>query len=318
MAWTTLLVATGSRPNRPPIPGTDDPRVLTCWTLDDARRIITATGPGTRVALLGAGFIGCIVLEALAARGVALTVIEMAERMVPRMLDANAGSLLGDWCVAHGVALHTATRVQGIEPAADALALQLDDGTSVVADLVILATGVRSNVEFLEGSGVEVDNGILVDEHLQSSVPGVYAAGDVAQGRDFSTNERSVQAIQPVAVDHGRCAALNMLGAATPFPGALSMNVLDTLGLVSCSFGQWMGVDGGDQGQLLDRARYRYLNLQFADDRLIGATGIGVTQHIGALRGLIQGHHRLGRFKARLVDDPTRVMETLVGVTSLA
>ncbi len=313
LGFDHLLIATGSRPNRPPIPGLDDPRVQTCWTLTDARAIAALAERDAEVVLLGAGFIGCIVLEALAARGVKLTVVEMAERMVARMLDANAGGLLQAWCEKHGVRVRTGVSVTAVEAGDARLDIALDDGTRLPAQLLILAAGVRPNVDFLAGSGIETDTGILVDEFLHTSKPGIYAAGDVAQGRDFSTGNRVVHAIQPVAADQGRCAALNMAVHPTAYPGGLAMNVLDTLGLISCSFGDWGGVDGGDSAELLDRERFRYLNLQFAEDRLVGATGLGLTEHVGALRGLIQSRQRLGAWKGRLQRDPTRIMQALVG-----
>jgi NADPH-dependent 2,4-dienoyl-CoA reductase/sulfur reductase-like enzyme len=313
LGFDHLLIATGSRPNRPPIPGIEDPRVQTCWTLADARAIAQLADKDAEVVLLGAGFIGCIVLEALAARGVKLTVVEMADRMVARMLDANAGSMLGTWCEQQGVSVRTGVSVTGVDGSGERLDVSLDDGSSLPAQLLILAAGVRPNIDFLDGSGIETDNGILVDECLHTSKPGIFAAGDVAQGRDFSTGHRMVHAIQPVAADQGRCAAMNMAVHPTAYPGGLAMNVLSTLGLVSCSFGAWDGVDGGDSTQLLDRERFRYLNLQFAADRLVGATGIGLTEHVGALRGLIQSRQRLGPWKARLQRDPTRIMEALVG-----
>lgn len=315
LGYDHLLIASGSRPNRPPIPGIDDPRVQTCWTLADARAIAELADEGAEVVLLGAGFIGCIVLEALAARGVKLTVVETAERMVARMLDENAGGLLQAWCEKNGVTVRTGVSVSGIDGSGDRLAVELDDGSTVPAQLLILAAGVTPNIDFLEGAGIETDTGVLVDEFMHTSMPGIYAAGDVAQGRDFSTGNRLVHAIQPVAADQGRCAAMNMAIHPTPYPGGLAMNVLATLGLISSSFGSWDGVDGGDSTQLLDRERFRYLNLQFDEDRLVGATGVGITEHVGAIRGLIQSRQRLGPWKARLKRDPTRIMEALVGCT---
>jgi hypothetical protein len=87
------------------------------------------------------------------------------------------------------------------------------------------------------------------------------------------------------------------------------MIVLDTLGLISSSFGLWQGIEGGDSAELLDEDRFRYLNVQFKDDRLVGATGLGLTDHVGVIRGLIQGRVRLGPWKERLTGDPTRLME---------
>ena len=93
------------------------------------------------------------------------------------------------------------------------------------------------------------------------------------------------------------------------------MNVLDTLGLISSSFGLWMGKDGGDSAELLNRDRFRYLNLQFEDDVLIGATSLGLTQHVGILRGLIQSRVHLAGWKQKLLKDPTRIMEAYLART---
>lgn len=268
---------------------------------------------------MGAGFIGCIVLEALAKRGVDLTVIEMEDRMVPRMMNQTSGNLIKRWCQEQGVRVHTSTRVESIEKrgllSGGGLRVHLDNGETLKANVVIAATGVKSNIQFLDDSGIETDQGILVNDHLQSSVSDIYAAGDVCQGRDFSTGEYTVQAIQPTAADHGRIAAMNMAGRDLKHQGCVNMNVLDTMGLISSSYGLWMGVDGGDSAELSDPDRYRYMSLQFQDDVLVGAQALGLTQHVGVLRGLIQTQLPLGKWKVRLMNDPTRIMEAYLGAT---
>ena len=311
-----LLVATGSHPIRPPIPGLDSPGVHSCWTLEDGRNIAQNASKGSDVILMGAGFIGCIILEALAERGVNLTVIEMEDRMVPRMMNQTAGNLIKQWCLDKGVNVLTSTRVEAIEQdGGSRLTVQLDNGERLGADVVISATGVRANIGFLEGSGIETDFGVLVNDRLQSSHPDVYAAGDVCQGRDFSTGEFSVQAIQPTAADHGRIAAMNMCGRDTRHQGSVNMNVLDTMGLVSTSYGLWMGVEGGESAELVDAEGYRYISLQFQDDVLVGAQALGLTNHVGVLRGLIQTRLKLGKWKDHLLHDPTRIMEAYLGAT---
>ncbi len=317
LAYDRLLLATGSHPLIPPIPGIDRPEVHTCWTLDDARHIVRLAASGKRVVLLGAGFIGCIILEALVERGVELTVVEAQNRMVPRMMNETAGGLIKQWCEAKGVRVETSTKVQGIEAGRGdhALAVTLDRGDTLDADLLIVAAGVRPNTGFLEGSSIKVDQGVLVDKHLQSSVADIFAAGDVAQGLDFSTGGYAVHAVQPTAVDHARIAASNMAGHSQAFQGSVIMNVLDTLGLISSSFGQWMGAEGGESAQLLDRERFRYLNLHFEEDRLVGANSLGLTDHVGVLRGLIQTRVRLGKWKDKLIQDPTRLMEAYLAST---
>lgn len=314
IAYDRLLIATGSRAIRPPIPGMELPGVENCWTLEDARNIMRH-GAGARVVLIGAGFIGSIVLESLALRGDKLTVIEVGDRMVPRMMDEVAGNMLRRWCESKGLRILTATEVKGIAKAGSNLVVEAAGVEPIPADLVLCATGVAPNLELIKGTDIRTDFGILVDHHLQSSVPHIYAAGDVCQGRDFSTGEYSVQAIQPTAADHGRIAAMNMAGRNCAHQGSVAMNVLATLGLVSSSFGLWQGTEGSEHATLRDDERYRYLNLQFEDDRLIGAQAVGLTEHIGVLRGLIQTGLRLGRWRERLKENPLHVMEAYLGST---
>ena len=315
LEYGRLLIASGSHAVRPPITGMDLPGVENCWTLGDARRVAEGAREGSRVVLMGAGFIGCIVLEALAKRGVELTVIEMGERMLPRMMDDVGGDMIARWCESKGVRVLTGVRVGAVASGNGALALSLENGKTLPADFVVCATGVSPNVDFLVGTGIEMEDGVLVDAHLESSVPGIYAAGDVAQGPDFSTGERQVHAIQPTASEHGRIAALNMAGKTTRFRGSLSMNVLNTLGLISSSFGLWMGAEGGEGARAADPDRFRYLRLEFDDDRLVGALALGLTQHVGVIRGLIQTRVRLGRWKERLMRDPLQVMDAYLDCT---
>lgn len=319
--YDKLLIATGSSPVSPPIPGMDLPGIFSCWTLEDARNIIQRAKPGSQVVLMGAGFIGCIILEALAKSGAELTVVEMEDRMVPRMMNEKAGNLIKQWCLAKGVQVYNSTRVTQIDTypqqsSGPKLHVSLDNGQTIESDLVVSATGVKPNIGIVEGCGIKTDQGILVDRRMQTSAPDIYAAGDVAQGLDFSTGEYSVQAIQPTASEHGQIAARNMAGMSSAIHnGNINMNVLDTLGLISSSFGLWMGTEGGHSTELFNPERFQYLNLQFDEDILVGATSLGLTQHIGVLRGLIQSRIRLGKWKNKLLEDPTRTMEAYLANT---
>lgn len=315
LSWDRLLLATGSSAICPDLPGADLPGVHCAWTLEDAHNILRLAQPAARVLLVGAGFIGCIILEALVRRGVQLRVVEMEERMVARMMDETSSRLLQRWCAARDVQVQTSTRVQAVEQVDGALRVQLNGGNAVAADLLIWATGVRPNMDFLADSGVHVDYGVLVNEYMQTSIPTIYAAGDVCQGKDFSTGNYSVQAIQPTATEHGRLAALNMCGRTVRHQGCINMNVLDTMGLISTSYGKWMGSEGGDGVTLCDEERFRYLNLQFEEDVLVGAQALGLIGHVGVLRGLIQSRLHLGDWKQHLLDNPERLMEAYLGAT---
>jgi len=319
LAYDRLLIATGSHPLRPKIPGMDSPNVHTCWTLADAREIAAKAKPGARVVQLGAGFIGSIILQALAERGVKLSVVEMGDRMVPRMMTEKAGDLIRLWVEKKGVAVHVNARAEAITAAGSgAMQVKLSNGKSIECDLLIAAAGVRPNIAFLEGSGVKVGDGILVNDRMQTSVAEIYAAGDVTEAAGFHSGRPQLNAIQPNAADQARIAASNMSGGQTATQGSLAINVLDTLGLISTSFGLWQGAEGGDGVELVDEAGFHYLSLQFKGDVLVGATSIGWTDHVGALRGLIQGRVRLGEWKAKLLADPTQFMMAYLGAAQKA
>ena len=310
LTFDRLLIATGSHPVRPPIPGLDLPGVETCWTLADARAIAERARPGARVLQMGAGFIGCIIMEALQKRGVQLSVVEMGDRMVPRMMGPVAGGMIRDWCEQQGVQVFTGHKVERIERGeGDAMKVHLSGGKVLDADLVISATGVRPAIGFLENSGITCLLGVLTDERMQTNVPGIYAVGDCAEAFDPFTGKTVVSAIQPNAAEQARVAALNMVGQDTTLKVVTQINVLDTLGLISTSFGNWQGVPGGEQAELTDTAAGRHLSLQFKDDVLIGCNSVGLTEHVGVMRGLVEGQVRLGEWKDVLLRDPLRLPE---------
>ena len=313
LPYDRVLVATGSSPSLPPIPGTDLPDVLTCWTLDDAHQIAGKLKPGARVVMLGAGFVAGVCMKSLVTSGAHLSVVAGRSGQILRSMMTPVGSgLLQRWLQGRGVEVIGTGRVLGIEPGPRLVM----DTRSIDADLIILATGVHPNVSFLENTGAEIRSGIVIDTHMRTTVPNVYAAGDVAQGRDFSTGEWVVHALQPTATEHGRVAALNMLGKDVPYRGSLSMNVLDTVGLVSHTFGLWNGVPGGDVAEVVDEANFIYTRLCFDGDQLIGAITIGHPHHVGAIRGLIQSHRHLGAWKDELMKNPHLVMDAFVDLNN--
>ncbi len=308
LTFDRLLIATGSRPVQLPIPGIDSPQVHPCWTLEDARAIQKLAQPGARVLQMGAGFIGCIIMEALATRGVKLSVVEMGDRMVPRMMGPVAGGMIRDWCERKGVQVFTGAKVEAIVPGeSSSVSVRLSTGQKIEADLVISATGVRPNIAFLKDSGITCLQGVLTDERLQTNVPGVYAAGDCAEAFDKVSGTTIVSAIQPNAAEQARVAALNMLGQHTELKGVTQINVLDTLGLISTSFGNWQGVPGGEHVALT--ADGKHLSLQFSGDVLVGCNSVGWTEHVGVMRGLVEGRIHLGEWKDKLLGDPTLLVE---------
>jgi NAD(P)H-nitrite reductase large subunit len=318
LPYDRLLIATGSRPTKEAVPGIDLPGVHTCWTLADARALIASVKPGTRVVQMGAGFVGCIIMEGLVKRGAQLTVLVRSGLMVSRMINPVAGDMIKRWCEAKGVRILGKTQTARIDAADGALAVTLTSGETLPADLYLSAVGVKPNVAVIAGSGIDIGNGIVINDRMETSIPGVYAAGDVAESIDCITGKRQVNAIQPNAVEQGRIAALNMAGVHTSSKGSLAFNVLDTLGLISSSFGQWQGVPDGESAELGDEQNWRYIRLEFSGDRLVGANVVGFTDHLGALRGLIEGKAHLGKWKRRLMENPTQIMAAYLATMQAA
>lgn len=314
--YDKLLIASGGKPLSPPIEGINLPGVHPCWTLKDARNIMARATEGASIVLIGAGFISTTIVEALVKSGGKLTILEMEDRIIPRMMGKEGADIIRKWCEDKGVSIKTSARVQGITQVDDQLKVSIQGHDEILADLVISATGVAPNIKFLESSGLETDLGILVDQFLTTSNPDIYAAGDVVQAADFLLDVKTVMAIQPVAAEHARLAGSNMVnGNKSSWKGSFNMNVLDMLGLVSCSFGLVEGVDGGESAQMCLPAQNQFIDLQFDGDFLIGASSVGFSKHAGVFQGLIQNKVGLGAWKDKLKQDPSKIMDAWIGCT---
>ncbi len=308
LGYDRLLVATGSRAARPPI---DGPGIANLWTLADAKRFLAEPRPHT--VIVGAGFIAFTILDAIAVRSDRVTILEIEDRVLPNMLDAESAALMADHLKKLGIEVCTGVRLEGIEQVAGKRRLQLSGGSDFECDAVVIAAGVALNIEFLESSGIELGKGrgagVLVDEKLQTSAEGVYAAGDVAEAADLLTGERRVHAVQPTAVDHGWVAAANMAGIDVRYAGSLIMNILAAQGLETCSFGDWQGA-GREITVVENPANRIYRKYTWDGDTLVGGILLGPsaalsgTNDVGMLKGLIQTGVRVGPWKTYLEENP--------------
>jgi NAD(P)H-nitrite reductase large subunit len=307
--YDDCLVATGSSAVRAPVPGADGPGVHSFWTLDQARGVLAQIQPGSHVVMVGAGFIAFTILNSILALGAKLTIVEVAPRILPRMIDDTGAGLVEAWLKRHGVAVRTGARLTKIEAGKGRQRLKFTGGGDLAADVVIMATGIRTNLDWLKGSAVTVNQGIVVDDHLRSSVPNVYAAGDVAEGRDLISQANAVHAIEPTAQEHGRIVGANMAGKDVRYRGSLIINIVEVCHLDVASFGAWDDAKAETaSGVKADRPAYRKLLWQ--GDRLTGAIILGpssdiwTTNDVGMLKGLVQSGVGLGAWKAHLRKNP--------------
>jgi NAD(P)H-nitrite reductase large subunit len=321
--YDDCLIATGSSAVRAPVPGADGAGVHSFWTLEEARGVLASIRPGGHVVMVGAGFIAFTILNSILSLGAKLSIVEIAPRILPRMIDDTGAKLVEEWLRAHGVTVRTGAKLAKIEDAKGRKRLRFAGGGDLVADVVIMATGIKTNLEWLQGSGLAINRGIVVDEHLRASAPNVYAAGDVAEGRDLISGEAAVHAIEPTAQEHGRVVGANMAGKDVRYRGSLIINIVEVCHLDVASFGAW---DGGKAeaatGLRADRPAYR--KLLFRGDRLTGAIILGpssdiwTTNDVGMLKGLVQSGVPLGPWRAHLKARPFDVKPAFIATQTTA
>jgi len=320
VSYDQLLLATGSTPMKLPVEGGDLPGVTPKWNLRDVERglEILEGKKNPKVVLVGAGFIGFIILSSLYKRGCDLTVVERESNVLPRMLSSHSAQFVERWLEQKKVKVHTETSVTGITEASDGSKRVATTSGEIEADLVVVAVGVNPNTQLGIAAGLKTDHGILVNANMQTSDLAIFAAGDCAQGPSLLGGDAEVHAIHPTAVDHGRVAGANMAGKSVSYPGSLSMNVLDVCGLQCVSYGHWNDTSA-ESFEISSEATNVYRNLLWSGDKISGAmfvgqaNNVGMLTDVGMIKGLIQTQTSLGDWKAFLKQNPFDIRRAFIG-----
>ncbi len=297
-----LLLATGATPIRPPITGLDNVPHHVLRTMDDAVGLRHAMRDAQSAIVLGAGLIGMHAAENLARAGLKVSIVEMYSQVLPGYFDAEAAAMITDAFSEAGVDMRLGQAAEAVNATAAGIELSLPDAT-VMGDILLVATGVRPVIDYLEGSGIETNEGVLVDDTMATSAASVWAAGDVAQARDFYGPDRRVGGILPGAVEQGRIAGMAMAEdpGLKPYPGGVPLNTYSYFGHKAISVGRTAGEAKGAHPLVIETRREgsSYLAVALDGDRLAGIAAIDRPLDAGVMWQLILRRIELG---ARLDD----------------
>lgn len=299
LPYDRLLVAAGSSPAVPPIKGLEAVENMTTFlSLDDALRLEKMLTPFSRVLIMGAGLIGLKCAEGIAGKAKSITVVDMADHILPSILDQEASLPVQRRMEEHGIEFVLSDAAQELHP--DRAVLK--SGRDIRFDILVMAVGVRPNVRLVQNAGGAVKRGIVTDSRGQTSIPDVYAAGDCTESRDITTGEEKVLALLPNAYLQGECAGINMAGGNQSYDKAIPMNSIGFFGLHLMTAGSC----GGEA--YLEKNGGNYKKLFVRENRLAGYILIGDVARAGIYTSLIREQTPLSALDFELIRQKPQLM----------
>lgn len=298
--YDVLVLATGGHSWMPPVPGLNTPGVYGLRTMADALAIRARAKQARSAAIIGGGLLGLDLSVALRAHGLEVSVIELLPRLLPRQLDEGGAAMLCHAMAERGVGVLTGHSCSRVQADGDGLAIVLQDGLELHTDMIVVAVGVRPNTELAVSTGIACEHGVLVDEHLATSTPDVYACGDVAQfdGR--------VWGIIPAAVAQARALGRYLAGDAdATYEGIVPSTTLKVTGIDLASVGEVNPPDGGAFTSVIraDEHANRYCRLVLQQGHMVGAIVMGDRGRVGPISQLISAGADVSGYEDRLVAD---------------
>jgi len=303
--YDKLLIATGGDPFVPPIEGMGGKeKVFTFTTWDDAAKLKGLASDINRVVVIGGGLIGLKAAEGLYQLDKQITIVELADRILSAAFDRTAGRIVGKKMKANGIEVLTEDTVLRIEgEGAEITGVTLKSGDFIPCDTVIVAIGVRPAASFLKGSGIEVNRGVVVNDAMETTVPGVFAAGDVAEATDFFSGGKNPMPIWPDAYIQGDVAGITMAGGEKGYQGGLAMNSIELFKVPTISMGI-TNPEAGDRYEVLtyqDLENYQYRKIVIENGVLVGVVMVGNVDRAGIFAGLIRDKAAVAPFKEHLL-----------------
>ena len=299
--YDRLLAATGSSPFVPQMEGLEKvEKKFTFLSLDDAKALEQAITKDSRVLIIGAGLIGLKCAEGIEKRVKHIHVVDMAERILPSILDKTGSKIVQEHIEKHGVEFTLCDSVKSFTQNT----ATLKSGKKIPFDALVLAVGVRPNTKLLQDAGAQVQGGIVPDEACRTALPDVYAAGDCARSHDITTVEDRVLALLPNAYMQGECAGINMAGGSALYDKAIPMNAIGFFGLHVITAGSY----GGQEHIVADKSTQNYKKLVTKDDLLKGYIMVGNVERAGIYTSLIREKKSLKTIDFELIKEKPQLM----------
>jgi NAD(P)H-nitrite reductase large subunit len=301
LPYDRLLIATGSRPFVPPIEGLDEVDFNTFTTLEEAKALKEATIGKKDAVVLGAGLIGLQCAEALAHLGLNVTVVEMADMVLPQALDVPSSKIISRDLEAEGLQLRLGNTIEHIHSdGRQPTACSLKSGEHVPCDVLVIAVGVRSNIDIAKDADIVVDRGIVVNSRMETNIEDIYSAGDCAQGPEILSGMTMTIPVIPVASTHGMIAGYNMAGVNRVYGGGLSLNALQFGGTSIVSYGFIKDETDGEVISVGDESSEVYKKIIIKDGKITGAVFVRDIERVGLFRHLIENRIDVTSFKEHL------------------
>jgi NAD(P)H-nitrite reductase large subunit len=303
IAWEKLLLAIGGKPIFPKMKGSGKKGVFTFTNLDDAKEIDRFLDNVKKTVVIGGGLIGLSVTEALIKRGVDVIVVEMKEHVLNTILDQQASMMAEKVLKEAGVEIIAGQTVVKVNGRGTVEEVILDNGSAIPCDLVVVAIGVSPRPELVRDAKLEINRGVVVDRHMATNHPGVYACGDVAEAYDFVYGENRLTPIWPNAYIGGRIAGLNMAGITDKYPGSTAINSLNYFGIDIASAGMPTAPNDDGYETISKQEGNIYQKVILKNDLIMGMIFVGNIEKSGIIFGLMRDRVNVENFKQSLLAD---------------
>jgi len=296
--YDRLFLANGSNSFVPPFKGVDQRGVFTLWTIDDAYAILEYMSDHRNVVIIGGGLLGLEIARAIKNRGADVQVVEFFDRLLPRQLDFQGASILQGTIERMGIRVRVGVATEEILGEGEITGLRFKNGETLNASMAVVAAGSRPNLELAKSAGLETDRGLVVDDHLMTSNPDIFAAGDVVQHRG------RVYGIIPASFEQARIAAANVLGKEKPYQGTIPSNTLKVVGISLSSVGL-VNPEKDDCEELRKEVRGEgiYKKIVIKDGAIVGAIWMGTKKGAAEVSRLISEKRNVEKWKGSLLDE---------------